>query len=155
MFFILSYFHLEVDSRNPLPAQIYIYKYIYIYIYMDTHTHIRIHTYTYKCIYVYMYISICLWGREGAVMRRLKTMTSHRRWWDRSSWAGLGLGRKLIFLFYRSNIGGDSGFMISMRPGFGPTTFRPDSCLGQGLASSLEVAVGHSSEWPCRVNEHP
>ena len=116
------------------------------------YTHIRIRTYTYKCIYIYIYIFMREGGSSNA---EAQTMTSHRRWWDQSSWAGLGLGRKLIFLFYRSNIVGDSGVLISMRPGFGPTTFRPDSCLGQGLASSLEVAVGHSSEWPCRVNEHP
>jgi len=86
-----------VESRNPLPAQIYTYKYIYIYL------RIRMHTYTYT--YIYIYLSICLWRREGAAMRSLKTMTSHIRWHDQRGWAVLGHGKKLIFLFCGSNIG--------------------------------------------------
>ena len=73
---------------------------LYIQIYIYTHTH----TYTY--LYVYIYMSIYSWGREGAVMRRLKTMSSHRRWYDQSSGVVLGHGKKLIFLFYRSYKGG-------------------------------------------------
>ena len=55
-------------------------------------------------------------------MRRLKTMTSHRWWYEQSSRAGLRHGKKLIFLFHRSNLGGGSGFMISICPRFRPTT---------------------------------
>ena len=54
----------------------------------------------------YAYIYIYLWRREGAVMRKLKTMTSHRGWYEQSIWAVLAHCKKLIFLFYRSNIGG-------------------------------------------------
>jgi len=93
---ILFYLHLVVESRNTLPAQIYIYKFIYIYIYA--------HKYTYICANIY--ISIHLWGREGAVMRRLGTKASRRRWYDQSSWAVLGHGEKLIVLSHRPNIGG-------------------------------------------------
>ena len=44
------YLHSVVESRNPLPAQIYTYKYIYIYAYVC----ILIHT------HIYIYLSICL-----------------------------------------------------------------------------------------------
>ena len=71
--FFYFYLHSVVESRNPLPAQIYTYKYIYIYAYVC----ILIHTHTH--IYIYIYLSLCLGGREGAAMRSLKTMTSHIR----------------------------------------------------------------------------
>ena len=50
--FFYFYLHSVVESRNPLPAQIYTYKYIYIYIY--AYVCILIHT------HIYIYLSICL-----------------------------------------------------------------------------------------------
>ena len=55
--FFYFYLHSVVESRNPLPAQIYTYKYIYThtyaYLYIHTHTHI------------YIYLSIFMFRREG------------------------------------------------------------------------------------------
>ena len=115
-FFFYFYLHLVVESRNPLPAKINICKYRYT------------HTYTYLYIHIYIY----LWRREGAVMRKLKTMTSHRRWYDQSSWAVLGHGEKLIFLFCRSNIGGARASWFPCGQGSGQQ-LQAGLMLGPGL----------------------
>ena len=80
-------------------------------------------------------------------MRKLKTMTSHRGWYEQSIWAVLAHCKKLIFLFYRSNIGGartswfpcgqgsgqqlQAGLMLG--PGLG-SKFRSGRCTFLGMA---------------------
>ena len=53
------YLHSVVESRNPLPAQIYTYKYIY------THTYAYLYIHTQIYIYIYFYLSIFMFMKEG------------------------------------------------------------------------------------------
>ena len=55
--FFYFYLHSVVESRNPLPAQIYTYKYIY--------THTYAYLYIHKYIYIYIYLTIFMFMREG------------------------------------------------------------------------------------------